>query len=75
MTHGVIGDDMMIKICPVGVEPEDEGEGWRVQLYVHSSIDARFLMAHLGKELALSFPERSPADVLDVVVSRVVGED
>ena len=75
MTQGVIGDDMMVKICPVGVEPEEDGEGWRVQLYVHSSVDARFLMAHLGKEIALSFPQRTPADVLNVVESHVINPE
>ena len=70
-----MGEYMIVKICPVGCEPEDEGEGWRVQLYVHSSVDARFLMAHLGKEMALSFPERTPVQCLNVIESNVVNPE
>ncbi len=63
---------MLVKICPIGCEPEEDGDGWRVQLYIASSSDARFMMAHLGKELALSFPHRTPAEVLNIVESHVV---
>jgi len=66
---------MIVKICPVGVEPEEDGEGWRVQLFVHSSTDARFLMAHLGKELALAFPERTPSQCLNIIESNVVNPE
>ena len=66
---------MMVKLVPVGCEPEEDGDGWRVQLYVHSSMDARFLMAHLGKEIALSFPQKSPAEVLNVVSSHIVNPE
>ena len=66
---------MIVKICPIGCEPEDDGDGWRVQLFVHSSMDARFIMAHLGKEMALSFPQQSPAEVLSVIESYVVNPE
>ncbi len=66
---------MIVKICPIGCEPEEDGDGWRVQLFVHSSMDARFIMAHLGKEMALSFPQKNPAEVLSVIDSYVVNPE
>ena len=66
---------MIVKICPVACEPEEDGEGWRLQLFVHSSVDARFLMAHLGQEIAMSFHQRTPSQCLNMVESNVVNPE